>query len=115
MEYQQLIQKKVKDAQNEAKEEIAQIRIIEKETRAQLEAKVARFEKDFMLKSTHESTLAAEVLSLKTNQMQVLKELEDRFERDYTAKLRDINEKSRIEYENNLSTLKSEFFVSSSS
>ena len=109
MEYQQLIQKKVKDAQNESKEEISQIRVIEKETRAQLEAKVARYEKDYMLKATHESTLAAEVLNLKTSHLQDLKELEDKFERDYTLKLKEISEKSRMEYENNITTLKSKY------
>lgn len=105
------MQKKLKEAQEEAEEEIARIKSIENEVRGQLDTKVSKFEKEYIPRATHESILAAEVLDLRTKNMNSIKELEEKYERDYAAKLKETIERNKQEYETRLTTLRSnEFF-----
>lgn len=95
-----MLQKRLKETNDEANREIARIRAIEQDTREQLDSRMLRFEKDYILKANHESILAAEVLDLKTKQMQNLKDLENKFEKEYAQRLKNAIDRNSQEYQN---------------
>lgn len=109
MEYQVLIQKKIREAREDADNEIARIKSMERETRNQFDSRVSTFEKDYISKANHESILSSETLNLRTKHINELKNIEERFEKEYALKLKDVAQMNKQEYEASISTLKSKF------
>jgi hypothetical protein len=105
-EYQSLLDKRLTEIQNEANSQISKTKTIDMEIKAQLESRIAQIEKDYILKTKHENILTTEILDLKTRHAQEMKDLEDRYEKDYSQKLKDITEKNKLEYEAIINTLK---------
>jgi len=109
MEYQVLIQKKIREAREDADNEITRIKSMERETRNQFDSRVSTFEKDYISKANHESILSSETLNLRTKHINELKNIEERFEKEYALKLKDVAQMNKQEYEASISTLKSKF------
>ena len=111
MEYQVLIQKKIREAREDADNEIARIKSMERETRNQFDSRVSTFEKDYISKANHESILSSETLNLRTKHINELKNIEERFEKEYALKLKDVAQMNKQEYEASISTLRSKFSI----
>ena len=59
------------------------------------------------MKAKHENILTAEILELKTKNLQAIKEIEEKYEQEISEKIQDIINKKKVEYEGIISTIKS--------
>ena len=75
--------------------------------KSQLENRLNQIEKDYILKTKHENIITAEVLDLKTKNLQAIKEIEEKYEQQISEKIKDITNKKNIENENVITTVKS--------
>jgi len=106
MDYENVIQRKLKEVHEDASLEVSRIKSMERESRSQLENRVTRFEKEYILKANHESILASEMLDMRTKHLHEVKDLEEKFEREYAEKLKSIIQNNKSEYETNIASLK---------
>lgn len=105
-EYQTLLNKRVSELQNEAQFLNFGPRPIDIEAKNQLENRINQIEKDYILKMKHENILNTELLDLKNKHAQELKELEEKYERDFGERVQGVAEKNRFEFESTIVELK---------
>ncbi len=110
-EFQTLLQKKLREAREESEKEIKRIKLLEREVREQSENQNLRLDKDYILKSNHEGILASEILNLRTKHINELKDIDERYEREYSNKLKEAIRIHKQEYENTIASLKSKKLI----
>jgi len=101
-----MIQRKLNQVHEDASMEVSRIKSMERESKTQLENRLTRFEKEYILKANHESILASEMLNLRTKHLHEVKELEEKVEKEYAEKLKGIVQNNKQEYETVIANLK---------
>jgi hypothetical protein len=97
------------DIQSEATSEISKSRAADLETKSQLEIRLQQLDKDYILKNKHENILTTEILNLKTLHAQEMKEVEESYEKQISAKIKEVSDKLRNEYEAIIATIKGKY------
>lgn len=85
-------------------------RSIDAEVRSQLENRIAQIEKDYILKTKHENILSTEIMELKAKHAQEISSLEERHERDLSERVREVKEKTMLEYKGNNDVLNGKIY-----
>jgi len=108
-EYQILINKKMSELQTDSDFLLYRPRAVDIEAKNQLEERINQIEKDYILKTKHENILNTQILELKTQHAQELKNLQDKYENSFGERVKGIAEKNRFEFENSIEGLKGNF------
>src|SRR3712207_4161971 len=91
-QYQSLLENKLIDAYNNTKGSASKGKGLDKETRLQLESRLAEIERDYMLKTKHENILEMEVWNLKAAHEKEIQSLRDNFEQEIAERVKETHE-----------------------